>query len=130
MTSPVDQINYCNALLTLAPTAQWSLTNNDDYDTLSWYSPEIPVPTKAQCDAQIEILKMEQPLQACKEKASSLLFGTDWTTIPDVANPQTSNPYLMNQAEFMAYRNQLRQLAVNPVADPVWPTAPNAQWSS
>lgn len=130
MTSPTNIINYPNALHTLTPTAQWSMTNNDDYNTLSWYSPEIPVPSQAQCDAQIDILKMEQPLQACKEQASSLLFGTDWTTIPDVADPATSNPYLMNQAAFIAYRNQLRQLAVNPVADPVWPTAPTAQWST
>ena len=112
MTNPVNQINYCNALLSLTPTAQWSMTNNDDYSTLSWYSTDIAQPSKEQCDAQIEILKLEQPLEACKEKASSLLYGTDWTTIPDVANPSTSNPYLMNQAAFVAYRNQLRQLEI------------------
>lgn len=130
MTNPVNQINYSNALLSLTPTAQWSMTNNNDYNTISWYSTDIAQPSKDACDAEIARLTADQPLQACKEKASSLLFGTDWTTIPDVANPQTSNPYLMNQAEFMAYRNQLRQLAVNPVADPVWPVAPTVQWSS
>ena len=130
MTNPTNIINYPNALYVLTPTAQWSMTNNDDYSTLIWYSDDIAKPTQEACDAEIASLTANQPLAACKEQASSLLFGTDWTTIPDVANPATSNPYLTNQTEFMAYRNQLRQLAVNPVADPVWPTAPTAQWSS
>lgn len=66
---------------------------------------------------------------ACKQKASELLYKTDWTTIPDVANPE-NNPYLMNQAEFIAYRNIVRGYAVNPVANPDFPTAPTEQWSS
>lgn len=53
---------------------------------------------------------------------------TDWTTIPDVANPANS-PYLANQADFIAYRNQVRQLAVNPVVDPVFPTKPAEVWN-
>ena len=64
-----------------------------------------------------------------KTKAVSLLQATDWTTIPDVASP-TNNPYLMNQAEFIAYRNEIRKLAVNPVANPVFPPVPTAQWST
>jgi hypothetical protein len=64
----------------------------------------------------------------CKEKASSLLYATDWTTIPDVANP-INNPYLTNQAEFIAWRSQIRELAVNPVVDPVFPTQPTPSWS-
>ena len=64
----------------------------------------------------------------CKQQASELLYATDWTTIPDVANP-ANTPYLMNQADFIAYRNQLRQLAVNPVVNPVFPTKPTEQWS-
>lgn len=65
---------------------------------------------------------------ACKQQASQLLYATDWTTIPDVANP-ANNPYLMNQADFIAYRNAVRQLAVNPVANPVFPDKPTEQWS-
>ena len=65
----------------------------------------------------------------CKKQASDLLYATDWTTIPDVANPE-NNPYLINQADFIAYRNQVRQLAVNPVVSPVFPTKPTEQWSS
>jgi len=66
----------------------------------------------------------------CKAQATSLLQATDWTTIPDVANPSASSPYLMNQGAFIAWRSQVRALAVNPVADPVWPTQPTEQWSS
>lgn len=65
----------------------------------------------------------------CKDKAKQILYETDWTTIPDVANPE-NNPYLMNQAEFIAYRNIVRGYAVNPVSDPVFPDAPTEQWSN
>jgi hypothetical protein len=65
---------------------------------------------------------------ACKAQASQLLYSTDWTTIPDVASPE-NNPYLTNQAEFITWRNQIRELAVNPVANPTWPTEPTPAWS-
>jgi hypothetical protein len=66
---------------------------------------------------------------SCKAKAVQLLQATDWTTIPDVADPAVSTPYLMNQAAFAAYRSQVRALAVNPVANPVFPAQPNEEWS-
>ena len=65
----------------------------------------------------------------CKAQASSLLSATDWTTIPDITNI-ANNPYLLNQAEFIAYRNTVRQLAVNPVTHPTFPVKPTEQWSS
>ena len=73
---------------------------------------------------------LQAPLNSCKQQASSLLSQTDWTTIADVADPTKSNPYLLNQAEFAAYRSAIRMLAVYPVASPVWPTKPQEQWSS
>lgn len=76
-------------------------------------APDIPIPTAAQN----------------KATASSLLSATDWTTIADVANPQISNPYLANQADFIAYRNVIRNIAVSPVAgDLVWATVPVENW--
>ena len=123
-------IGYPQALVALAPTAQFSMTNVLDYNTLAWYSPEIPVPTQAECDAEIIVLEAQEPLNECKAQATKLLYETDWTTIADVADPAKSNPYLMNQAAFTAYRSQLRQLAVYPVANPVWPTKPTEQWSA
>jgi hypothetical protein len=66
-----------------------------------------------------------------KQTASQLLYLTDWTTIPDVSDPTKSNPYLGNANEFIAYRNQVRQVAINPVAGYIdFPTEPTAQWVS
>ena len=63
-----------------------------------------------------------------KATASTLLSLCDWTTIPDVANP-INDPYLGNQDEFIAYRNEIRKIAVNPTAgDLVWATAPTEVW--
>ena len=64
-----------------------------------------------------------------KATASALLTATDWTTITDVADPANS-PYLANQAEFITYRNLVRQIAVYPTAgDLVWPVAPSEVWA-
>jgi hypothetical protein len=63
----------------------------------------------------------------CKQQASQLLYETDWTTIPDVANPANS-PYLTNQAAFIAWRSQIRALAVNPIVDPVFSPKPDEVW--
>jgi len=66
-----------------------------------------------------------------KNTAVNLLTQTDWTTIPDVADPALSNPYLTNQAEFITYRNQVRAIAINPVAGNIdFPATPTAIWSS
>ena len=116
------------ALKTLTPTAQWNLIG-DNYANIEWFSPEITEPTQEQIDAQIAIDDQQAPLNACKQQASRLLYETDWTTIPDVAST-ANNPYLLNQAAFIAYRNDVRKLAVNPVANPVFPTIPTAQWSA
>lgn len=72
-------------------------------------------------------LPAEEKKLRCKNQASSLLYETDWTTIPDVADP-TNSPYLTNQAEFIAWRSQIRQLAVNPVVDPTFPPTPSPAW--
>jgi hypothetical protein len=72
----------------------------------------------------------EELIQKCKEIATGILSFTDWTAIPDVADPLKSNPYLENQADFVAYRSTIRNYAVNPVVDPVWPTQPTEQWSN
>jgi len=117
------------AILVLAPGAQFSIFGND-YSTLVWLSPEITQPTEEAVVAEQATLDAEQPFVNCTNKASALLSETDWTSIADVANPAVSNPYLTNQPEFLSYRSTVRNLAVNPVADPVWPTQPTAVWSS
>jgi hypothetical protein len=73
----------------------------------------------------------EQARQANKAQATALLQETDWTCTVDITNPQYSNPYLTNQDEFLTYRSQVRQVAVNPPIDPVtFPPQPDEVWAS
>jgi hypothetical protein len=81
-------------------------------------APPVPAPTPEELIAQ------------CKATAQGILSNTDWTSIADVGDPTKSNPYLVNQATFISYRSTVRNLAVNPVTDPMFPTAPTEQWSS
>jgi tRNA G37 N-methylase Trm5 len=57
----------------------------------------------------------------CKERAKQLLSATDWSILPDVA--------LINKPDFEAYRAELRELVLNPVANPTFPTEPTPVWS-
>jgi hypothetical protein len=64
-----------------------------------------------------------------KATAVYLLDESDWTTVADVANPINS-PYLANQAAFISYRNEIRKIAVDPIAgDIVWATQPVEVWA-
>jgi hypothetical protein len=120
-------IDYSLILVTNYADKQWSLTG-DSYDGLDWLDASTK-PTQAELDALAPSTDAQTAKNDCKQKAVSLLQATDWTTIPDVADSAVSNPYLMNQAAFAAYRSQVRALAVNPVADPVFPAQPTEQWS-
>jgi|LakMenEpi03Aug12_release.lakeMendotaPanAssembly.Ray.scaffolds.fasta_scaffold1550676_2 hypothetical protein len=122
-------IGIPQALVALAPGAQWILTGTE-YSGLVWLDDTVPMPSEEAVNAEIAALTAQQPFDACKKKASELLYETDWTTIPDVADPTKSNPYLVNAQDYVVYRNALRQLAVHPVADPVWPAKPVSQWSA
>lgn len=117
------------ALAVLTPGAQWALTG-DTYAGLQWLDETIAKPTEEAVTAEQATLDAQAPFTVCKNKASELLYETDWTTISDVSDPAKSNPYLMNSNDFVAYRSALRQLAVYPVANPVWPTKPTEQWSA
>ena len=71
-----------------------------------------------------------QKAQQNKTQATQILSSTDWTSIADVADPAKSNPYLTNQAEFLAYRSAVRAIGVNPpTTAPVFPKVPTATWS-
>jgi hypothetical protein len=78
----------------------------------------------------LEAVDAQAAKDVCKSQATQILNSTDWTSIADVGNAEMSNPYLVNQAEFIAYRSTVRGYAVNPVVDPVWPTPPTEQWSN
>lgn len=99
---------------------------------LSWKTEKLgPIPTTEQLDAAYPIWESQQLAAQNKEKAQSLLAQTDWTATVDISNPQYSNPYLANQAEFLAYRSAIRAIAVNPpaVVDP-WPVMPQEVWAT
>ena len=120
-------ITIPHALYTLAPGAEWTIINQQDYSTIEWLSQNIPQPTAEEVQAEIVRLEAQAPLNACKDKAKKLLADTDWTESPSVANP-SNTPHLVNQADFIAYRVAVRLLAVNPVANPSFPSIPVAQW--
>lgn len=64
-----------------------------------------------------------------KQTATNKLQATDWATIPDVADPSKSNPYLANPQDFITYRNTVRQYAVYPVEGNInWPVTPQEIW--
>jgi hypothetical protein len=81
-------------------------------------APVTPPPTPAEIQADN------------KSQATALLQQTDWTTIPDVADPALSDPYLTNAAEFAAYRSNVRKIAVNPPTTlAVFPPVPEEVWA-
>lgn len=66
-----------------------------------------------------------------KQQAIALLQETDWTATVDISDPQYSDPYLVNQDEFLAYRSNVRKIAVNPPTTPaVFPEQPKDIWSN
>jgi hypothetical protein len=66
-----------------------------------------------------------------KQIAIKFLQETDWATIPDVADPAISNPYLTNQQAYFDYRNIVRGYTINPVEGDInWPTQPTPIWSN
>lgn len=118
-------IDYSQILVTNYSGKQWVL-DGESYDDLQWLDTS-PKPTQAELDALAIPTQEVVAKENCKKQASLILYETDWTTIADVADPSNS-PYLKNQAEFIAWRSQIRQLAVNPVVDPVFPPKPEAIW--
>lgn len=75
--------------------------------------------------------KPPEPPTAEENKATAmgLLSATDWVNQPDVRNTAVS-PHLVNGQEFDAYRLQVRQIAVYPVAGEIeWPVIPTEVWA-
>lgn len=113
-------------------------------DTAGWIEFKDPVPnqpitelpTWANCcmtkwtEANTPVPPAPPTAEQNKNKAVLLLQSTDWTTIPDVADPAKSNPYLSNAQDFVTYRNAVRQYAVYPVAGSInWPVVPQEIWT-
>ena len=119
-------IDYTAILSLNYPGTQWTL-DGDSYEGLDWLE-STPKPTQAELDALWIPTQEADSIAANKATASSLLAGTDWTTIADISLP-TANPRLSNQDQFIAYRQVIRQIAVYPPAgEIVWATPPTEVW--
>jgi hypothetical protein len=59
-------------------------------------------------------------LANCKMLASELLFETDWTQSPDCP--------LLNKQEFIEWRAIIRNFALSPVTNPIFPQKPVCAW--
>ena len=117
-------MDISRALLELAPGAEWSC-NANDYNQITWLSPDIPKPTRAQVEAKIEELKEAEPMRLLRVHRDKLFKETDWWILPDRTPTQ----------EQLDYRQALRDLpeTQTPVLDPTnplgisgvtWPTKP------
>lgn len=113
-------LNYYKAIQSLAPGAQFAVTD-EDYDSIQWVSTDIAQPSKAAVDAAYVQLQAQEPLNATKDQAKARIAASDWSVLPDVG--------LSNQADFVAYRSALRALITNPVVNPSWPVEPQPVWS-
>ena len=75
-------------------------------------------------EAQIE----QEHKNKNKAQAIQLLNVTDWVEVPSVSNT-SKQIYLTNYTDFVAYRDELRIIAVRPTANVTWPEMPTEQWS-
>ena len=121
-------MNIRQALLELAPGAQW-IMNADDYNQLEWNSEDIPKPTLKQIEAKIEELRALEPMRRLRVHRDKLLAETDWVTMRAYS---TNTPV---PAEWVEYQQALRDLpnTATPVFDPTsrigisgvdWPVKP------
>lgn len=115
---------YVNTWLPYDPATQ-VLTPATPYIMDGWvYTVEVREMTPEEEQAYKDSIKAQNQAQA-----RQILAQTDWTSVLSVADPAVSNPYLMNQSEFLAYRSAVRQIAVYPTYEVVWPVAPAEEWS-
>jgi hypothetical protein len=109
-------MNISQALSKLAPGAEWSC-NAEDYDQITWLSPDIPKPTREQVEEKIQELKAAEPMRLLRVHRDKLLAETDWVTMRSYG---TNTPV---PEEWVAYQQALRDLpeTATPVLDPTSP---------
>jgi hypothetical protein len=114
-------VTTADAIVFLAPNAEFTINDG----VIDWINPSVPPITQAKINEAKETLSAKSVFDICKEQAINLLKLTDWATLSDLTN---ASPKLLNQDEFLSYRQTVRLFVVNPVAEPSWPTIPKAQW--
>jgi len=129
---PVETLNEFGADVVLdgpyptAGTYQYVISGPVIEQDGAWYTSFIV----EDMDAEQIAAKNAELAASNKAQATTLLTQTDWTAIPDVADPLKSEPYLMNQAEFVSYRSVIRAIAVKPTYDAFFPNMPVEEWSN
>jgi hypothetical protein len=118
----VAEVVANGATFPVAETMFWADCANDVEQDKFWYDPT---------DQTIKAIPVPVPTaEENKATATGLLASTDWVNQPDVTNPDI-NPHLLNHAAFIAYRSQIRAIAVSPTAGNLdWPVEPTPEWSS
>ena len=104
------------ALYALAPTAEWSL-QDDNLSTLVWLSEDITQPSNEDIEAKVTELTNAEPLRLLRTERNRLLAETDYWNASDT--PDMS-------AEQIAYRQALRDITetYTSLDDVVWPIRP------
>lgn len=97
----------------------------DSVDATHWvYTVEVRDMTPEEKEAYDNNLRQQN-----KTQAEQLLQATDWAATVDINNPEYSDPYLGNQDAFLAYRSDVRKIAVSPpVVVDEWPVKPEEVW--
>ncbi len=98
-----------------------SVTDNTEqsYNLITWLD-DRKKPTWIELNTQWEILNSEIKKTECKNQAKQLIAQSDWSVLSDVK--------IQNKAEFENYRSILRELILNPIENPVFPTEPVPIW--
>ena len=96
---------------------------------LTWNTAKLGAqPTQAQLDTAYTTYEGQQIQAKNKAQATALLQATDWSVNADVT---TGTHKLTNQADFIAYRNAVRAIAVNPPTTPAtFPAVPTDTWGN
>jgi hypothetical protein len=119
----VAQVVADNATFDVAADFFWVSCANNVVQDEFWYDP-LDQTIKAFPPAPAPSAEANQ------QTAMELLSATDWVNQPDVTNPDI-NPHLLNHADFITYRSQIRAIAISPTAgDLTWPVQPTPSWSS
>lgn len=110
-------MNLSDIIKFYLPLSQFVVYGESD---LVWCDQTIPEPT----NELIEEWKISYPhdlrLVNCKDEAKKRIALSDWSVLPDVP--------LQNKIEFENYRSVLRNLILNPVENPIFPTEPEPIW--
>jgi len=104
------------ALQSLAPGAEWVLRG----DELEWLSTDIPQPSDAEIEAEVERLIAEEPAKEARAKRNRLLADSDWVTIR-ATDTGTAVP-----TDWQTYRQALRDITEQTgfPENIDWPTKP------